>query len=178
LRGVWAKAVLSDGSEQYEVMSIGEIDAIRGRSKAGSSGPWKTDYPEMAKKTVIRRLFKRLPKSLALLEAIEHDNDTAGVVETVAPPPSRGLGGLRVAGAERGPVVDVQPEAASEPEPAPSFDVEAMRLRCVDALQAVYAPEEAAYGAIGKEIADAARAGDVQALRGVLAVINQRANQE
>jgi hypothetical protein len=71
-----------------------------------------------------------------------------------------------------GLVVDVQPE------PAPSPDVEAMRLRCVDALQAVYAPEEAAYGAIGKEIADAAKAGDVQALRGVLGAINKLANQE
>ncbi len=47
----------------FEVMSRKEVDAIRARSKAGQSGPWVTDYEMMARKTVVRRLAKWLPKS-------------------------------------------------------------------------------------------------------------------
>lgn len=67
---------LKDGGRVYDVMSRGEIDAIRSRSKAGNSGPWVTDYAEMARKTVTRRCLKYAPmsvemsKALALEEAI------------------------------------------------------------------------------------------------------------
>lgn len=64
----YAIAKLKDGSYQFCVMFKNEIDAIRSRSKAGDFGPWKTDYPEMAKKTVIRNLFKYLPISIELYE--------------------------------------------------------------------------------------------------------------
>lgn len=89
----YAVADLADGDKQFEVMFQAEIDAIRARSRAGKSGPWVTDYPEMAKKTVIRRLFKYLPKSVQLMEALEHDNETAGLepitVEAAPPAPAR-----------------------------------------------------------------------------------------
>ena len=52
-----AYAIISfkDGTSQCDVMTKDEIDKIRGRSKSGNSGPWVTDYNEMAKKTVFRR---------------------------------------------------------------------------------------------------------------------------
>jgi recombination protein RecT len=48
----------------------GEIDAIRKRSPAGDSGPWQTDYEEMARKTVLRRLCKFLPFPTAFEDAL------------------------------------------------------------------------------------------------------------
>jgi recombination protein RecT len=70
----YAIAELTDGSTQVEVMSKAEIDGIRARSKAKDSGPWVSDYGEMARKTVVRRLIKYLPLSVELARAIEIDN--------------------------------------------------------------------------------------------------------
>lgn len=66
---VYAVAKLKDGGFQFEVMSRAEVEKIRKRSKAGNSGPWVTDFDEMAKKTVIRRLFKYLPVSIEAAHA-------------------------------------------------------------------------------------------------------------
>lgn len=72
---VYAVAHLKDGGVQYEVMTKAEVDAIRKRSKAGGAGPWVTDYQEMARKTVVRRLFKYLPVSVELADALAVDDD-------------------------------------------------------------------------------------------------------
>lgn len=60
---VYAVARLKGGMVQFEVMTRAEVDSIRKRSKSGNSGPWVTDYDEMARKTVVRRLCKYLPIS-------------------------------------------------------------------------------------------------------------------
>jgi phage RecT family recombinase len=62
---VYAVAVLADGTQQIDAMGKDDIDEIMQRSDTGKKGvgPWKTDYPEMARKTVIRRIFKYLPKT-------------------------------------------------------------------------------------------------------------------
>lgn len=54
-------------------MPKSEIDAHRRRSKASSSGPWVTDYDEMAKKTVFRSVFKWLPISIEQIQATTTD---------------------------------------------------------------------------------------------------------
>lgn len=54
----------------FEVMSKKEVDAIRARSRAKDSGPWVTDYEMMARKTVVRRLSKWLPKATDFGRAI------------------------------------------------------------------------------------------------------------
>ena len=65
---------------QFEVMSRAQVDAIRAQSKAGNSGPWQTHYEEMAKKTVIRRLFKYLPVSIEIQKAVGLDEQAeAGI---------------------------------------------------------------------------------------------------
>lgn len=61
--GTYAIAKMPSGEREFDWMSIGEINAIRDRSKASDSGPWKTDWVEMARKTVVRRLCKYLPLS-------------------------------------------------------------------------------------------------------------------
>lgn len=71
LKFVYAVAKLKDGGVQFEVMSKAAVNAIRARSKASGSGPWVTDYEEMARKTVIRRLFKYLPVSVEMAQALD-----------------------------------------------------------------------------------------------------------
>ncbi len=66
---------LKDGSSSYEVMNVEEVEAIHKRSKAGGEGPWKTDWAEMAKKTVFRRHSKWLPVSSEFQLATEKDYD-------------------------------------------------------------------------------------------------------
>jgi recombination protein RecT len=51
-----------------DVMGKHEVEMIRQRSKAANNGPWVTDYVEMARKTVIRRLCKYLPMNEDLSE--------------------------------------------------------------------------------------------------------------
>lgn len=73
LRFVYAVAKLKDGGVQFEVMSKQEIDKIKAKSKTSSFGPWVDHYEEMAKKTVIRRLFKYLPVSVEMTRAVVLD---------------------------------------------------------------------------------------------------------
>lgn len=81
----YAVAKLKDGGLQFEVMSRVEIEAIRARSKAKDSGPWVTDWEEMAKKTVIRRLFKYLPVSIEIQRAVGLDEQAdAGISQNNA----------------------------------------------------------------------------------------------
>jgi len=73
LRFVYAVAKLKDGGVQFDVMSRAEVEGIRARSKAADSGPWVTDFPAMALKTVVRRLFKFLPVSIEIQRAVGLD---------------------------------------------------------------------------------------------------------
>ena len=73
---VYAVAKLKGGGVQFEVMSRAEIEKVRTSSKAGNSGPWSSHWEEMAKKTVIRRLFKYLPVSIDAVRAVEIDEKT------------------------------------------------------------------------------------------------------
>lgn len=70
---VYAVARLKDGGTQFEVMWRRQVEEIRKRSKAGNSGPWVTDWDEMAKKTALRRLCKLLPASIELQAAVSLD---------------------------------------------------------------------------------------------------------
>jgi recombination protein RecT len=76
LTHVYAVAKLKDGGIQFDVLSRTEIEKIRNQSKAGKFGPWVTHFEEMAKKTVIRRLFKYLPVSIEMQRAIALDEGT------------------------------------------------------------------------------------------------------
>ena len=49
------------------------MDAIRNQSKSKNNGPWVTHYEEMAKKTVLRKLFKWLPCSVEMQKAVSLD---------------------------------------------------------------------------------------------------------
>ncbi len=71
-------AELRDGSVQIEVMAIDEIEKIKNKSRAAENGPWRTDFSEMCRKTVLRRLCKFLPFPTAFDDALaaeEPDKD-------------------------------------------------------------------------------------------------------
>ena len=69
---VYAVAQLRGGGVQFEVMSRAEIEAVRNQSQGWNSAvkykttgmsPWTKHFEEMAKKTVVRKMFKYLPVS-------------------------------------------------------------------------------------------------------------------
>lgn len=81
---VYAVAKLKDGGVQFDVMSRAEIEAIRDKSQGYSvakryardgviNSPWASNFEEMAKKTVVRRLFKYLPVSIEIQRAVGMD---------------------------------------------------------------------------------------------------------
>ncbi|RWZ59868.1 recombination protein RecT [Halobacillus fulvus] len=70
---VYAVAHFKDGGYQFEVFSKTDVESIKSRSKSGNYGPWQTDYEEMAKKSVIRRMFKYLPISVEIQNQATQD---------------------------------------------------------------------------------------------------------
>lgn len=81
--GYYAVAVLKDGANSFEFMTKKQVEEHRDKfSKTANTGPWKTDFDEMAKKTVIKKLLKYLPVSVEWLENVSKDEK----VLTVATP--------------------------------------------------------------------------------------------
>lgn len=76
---------LKDGTRKCEVMTLGEIEAIRSRSKAANNGPWKTDFEEMAKKTVFKRAAKWVEWSTEVKDAMDYDEPVAVDFESSFP---------------------------------------------------------------------------------------------
>jgi recombination protein RecT len=73
---VYATARLATGETQVEVMSAEEVEHVREKYADKDSRAWEDSWGEMAKKTVLRRLCKSLPKSDELVKAIElHDSE-------------------------------------------------------------------------------------------------------
>lgn len=68
---VYAVAKLKGGGTQCDVMTVADVEKIRKRSRASENGPWVTDYEEMMRKTVVRRLWKYLPVSIEMATAME-----------------------------------------------------------------------------------------------------------
>jgi recombination protein RecT len=78
---VYAVAKTKDGAIYREVMSVADVEKVRAASRAGKFGPWVDWWDEMAKKTVIRRMAKRLPSSADLDSVLQADNEASGFVQ-------------------------------------------------------------------------------------------------
>ncbi len=76
--GAYAVAHFKDGGYQFEFMSKADIEKRKGRSKAANSkfSPWTSDYEEMAKKTVVRHMWKYLPISVEVQQQVAYDEGT------------------------------------------------------------------------------------------------------
>jgi recombination protein RecT len=76
---VYATATMADGSTEFHVMTMSEINKIRNSSQAakGKSSPWSEWPLAMYKKTVIKQMLKYLPSSTVdnrYKDAIEYDD--------------------------------------------------------------------------------------------------------
>lgn len=119
----YAVAKTKDGGIYRDVMTFDEIQNTRSRSRAKDKGPWVTDWSEMAKKTVIRRLAKRLPMSTDLETVVRRDDDLMEYADaTPTPPPTRLPQQSRVKNmmgiAAPTPTVQAEPPAPALPPPA------------------------------------------------------------
>lgn len=93
---VYAIAKTKDGAVYREVMSVDDVEKVRKSSRAGQYGPWKDWWDEMAKKTVIRRIAKRLPSSADVDAVMQSDLEASGFDSNpvkkqpvdITPPPS------------------------------------------------------------------------------------------
>lgn len=103
---VYSIVTMKDGEKSREIMGLDEIEAIRQRSRSKDSGPWITDFDEMAKKTVIRRHSKRLPMSTDIEDTIRRDD------ELFMPEPME-----KVVAGKTNPAQPALPQAESEQAP-------------------------------------------------------------
>lgn len=87
--GVYAVAKTNQGDFLCDLMDLDKINSIMERSESVKSarrnnktpyGPWVTDFEEMAKKSVVRMLFKMLPKNgmERMEQAVNISNDNEG----------------------------------------------------------------------------------------------------
>lgn len=74
VRRVFAMATTVDGAVYVEPLSAKDVEKIRSVSKQKDRGPWADWWEEMAKKSAIRRLAKRLPLSVDIHDLIQRDN--------------------------------------------------------------------------------------------------------
>lgn len=125
----YAIAKTKDSAIYREVMSLAEINKVRSASRAKDSGPWVDWWDEMARKTVIRRIAKRLPSSTDVDGVIEHDNEATGFAELPA-------------------LAAVQVEHQAEPK--------ARRSRLKEAMQITEAPAEVVDPVTGEVMEEAA----------------------
>jgi recombination protein RecT len=73
--GFYAIAKFKDGGHAFEFMSRYQVEQImEGTQSKGKYGPWKDHFPEMGRKTVIRRLAKYLPLSIEFQTAVALDD--------------------------------------------------------------------------------------------------------
>jgi recombination protein RecT len=144
--GAYAIARLPNGMVMREVMDYEQIEQVRAASRSKDGGPWSTWWTEMARKTVTRRLAKRLPiLDQRVAETIAADDDlydfaTANAAPTdslPAPEPApttptgqrrpRGLQSVAAAGTvvvdtESGEILSSNGPADDDPSPAPAGD--------------------------------------------------------
>jgi recombination protein RecT len=74
--GAYALAKTKHGDIYVEIMTKDQIMAVRNVSRAKDTGPWSGDFEsEMWRKSVVRRLAKRLPSSTDVVEMLKRDDD-------------------------------------------------------------------------------------------------------
>lgn len=75
---VYAVAIFPSGYRKFIVLNRKEIDKVKATSKA-SSGPWVQWESEMMRKTAVKKLYKLLPQTDRMGEAIALVNEAEGL---------------------------------------------------------------------------------------------------
>lgn len=79
LIATYCRTILADGTRRYTVLTLPDIERAKAKSRAGNTGPWGTDFDEMAKKAAIKADAKTLGVApgdtfVALREALAADH--------------------------------------------------------------------------------------------------------
>jgi phage RecT family recombinase len=131
--GAYAFAKTVTGEMIVEWMTEADIEAVRKSSRAKQSGPWVSFWAEMARKTVLRRLMKRLPLETLAEQAIRLETaaessaalpDPAAPAQIASAPRARllsrlGAGQADEQAADPDPAVSVAPGGAQDPAEDP-----------------------------------------------------------
>lgn len=120
--GVYAIARLPNGMVMREVMDREQVELVRAASRSKDGGPWSQWWGEMARKTVIRRLAKRLPiLDPAVSDTIGRDDDlydfAAGNAQDGDTAPTQDQPATTPKGPRRPRGLDAVAAAASQPAP-------------------------------------------------------------
>lgn len=115
----------NDVPPYIEVMTEDEIQACKKASRAGAESPWNGPFvDEMRKKTVMRRISKRLPMSTDLNTALHSDDDLfvppADGEETAQAPEKTTSSRLAGAVGAAAPAASAQAETPASAAPAPA----------------------------------------------------------
>lgn len=104
----YAVLKLKNGGVGFEVMSREDVETFaRKKSKAYNNGPWKTDFDEMAKKTVLKKVLKYAPLKTEFARAVATDETVKSTLsDHMADEPN-----------EMYTTIDNEPEAAPEEAP-------------------------------------------------------------
>ena len=75
---VYCYVQTANDGEYIEIMNMDDLDKCKQQAKGASSphSPWVKWFDQMAKKTVIHRIAKRLPKNDAINSVVRIDEDT------------------------------------------------------------------------------------------------------
>ena len=114
----YSVVTLKGGEKSREVMTIAELNKVKGASKSPDAGPWKTWFEEMCRKTVAKRHAKVLPMSTDLDDLIRRDDelyDLKGASDRVS-------GSQRLSLAGKLDALANQPTAEQEVLPGPAHD--------------------------------------------------------
>lgn len=115
--GFYAVAKLKDGGHCFEFMSRLQVEQImRATQSKGNYGPWKDNFTEMGRKTVIRRLAKYLPLSIefqtaAALDGMAEAGKDQNIESTI-------IDGEFTVMPEDAPSFEVDQDGVIDPQPA------------------------------------------------------------
>ena len=141
VKGAYAVAFMRDGTTAIEFMSVAQIDKVK--SRATTQAIWSSDYEEMCRKTVVRRLAKMLPMSVEVQRAVELDDRGEGfgeVVATVEAVPKQAAKSL--AGRIRQQITSSEPEPPKTNGKAAAAPLEGTVVESEDAKPVEQAPTE------------------------------------
>lgn len=179
IRQVFALAKTKEGAIYVETLTPRDIEKIRNVSRSKNSGPWVTWWEEMAKKSAIRRLAKRLPLSAEVHDLIQRDNEMYDLSQAPEDRPSladrlrvgrqavqeprgreegfdRGEVPSEPENASSGPEIEQEPGSATPSDPAGSGDVALPGDPAADQSQAEVEAEPKAAASIDLSEADLA----------------------
>lgn len=129
MRRVYAHVVMKEsegGGVFAEVLDMQDIDKVKKASKTSERGPWVDWFEEMAKKTPMKRLAKRLPIAREIQQVLDRDNYLYDMDQQREPETRRRTGSLtqqldELAGGGR-QIEDQSQKSASGPSPAGDAD--------------------------------------------------------